>query len=156
MKEKLFLSSYYHDPDYPRGIVFIEFLHEDFKEGTLLKDLYKELIEMKNIKTRQELALESYKLQYSQLSSHDQDMVDMNYRDNAKSESYYYEINEKDPDFGERLVNELSDACLEHIVIAKEDRGWNKFEKKIGLGWVIIELSRDKKAFYNDSFWKIT
>ena len=155
MKEKLFLSSYYHDPDHPCGIVFIEFLHEDFKEGTLLKDLYKELIEMKNIKTKQELALESYKLQYSQLSSHDQDMVDMNYRDNAKAVSYYYEINEKDPDFGERLVNELSEACIEHKVIAK-DRGLNDFENKKYLGWVIIELSRDKTAFYNDSFWKIT
>jgi hypothetical protein len=23
------------------------------------------------------------------------------------------------------------------------------------LGWVIVELSRDKKEFYNDSFWEI-
>ena len=68
MKEKLFLSSYYDDLDHPKGAVLIKFIHEDFKDGTLLKNLHNKLIEMKTIKTKQELALERHKLPFSQLS----------------------------------------------------------------------------------------
>ena len=34
--------------------------------------------------------------------------------------------------------------------------GWDNFLKKHAMGWVIIELSKDKKEFYNDSFWTLT
>tara|TARA_B110000285_G_scaffold221184_1_gene273791 strand:+ start:313 stop:810 length:498 start_codon:yes stop_codon:yes gene_type:complete len=155
MKEKLYLSAYYDDPDYPHGVVLIEFLHEDFKEGTLLKDLYNELIEMKNIKTKQELALEMHKLPFSQISKDQYWDVMHKWKSTASVCGNYYQRIEDDPDFGERYFTELSEACIEHKVIAK-GRDWDDFENKKALGWIEIELSRDKTAFYNDGFWKIS
>ena len=118
--KNLCLSSYYDDPDHPTGIVFLKFEHEDFKNFSLLKDLYIELTG-KNLK---------------------------------KAEGNYYQIISKDPDFGQKLISEIENACNEHTVLAK-DSGWNKFIKNYAIGWVIIELSRDKKELYNDGFWKI-
>ena len=72
-----------------------------------------------------------------------------------KVSSYYFDIQQKDPDFDQRLLDEIKLACTENKVIAK-DYGWDNFLKKHAMGWVIIELSKDKKEFYNDSFWTIT
>jgi hypothetical protein len=36
-----------------------------------------------------------------------------------------------------------------------KDIGWKDFIKMRAMGWVKIEISRDKKEFYNDAFWKI-
>jgi hypothetical protein len=120
MKEKLFLSSYYDDPDHPSGIIAIEFEEENFEKYQLMRDLYEELISS----------------------------------DQKKVSSYYYEVQQEDPNFDQRLVDEINLVCNENIILAK-DRGWDDFQCKKSLGWVIVELSRDKKEFYNDSFWEI-
>tara|TARA_B100001063_G_C16697522_1_gene520681 strand:+ start:28 stop:393 length:366 start_codon:yes stop_codon:yes gene_type:complete len=120
MKEKLFLSTYYDDPDHPSGIVALEFKEENFEKYKLMKDLYEELISS----------------------------------DTKKVTSNYYQVQQEDPDFDQHLVDEINLACKENTILAK-DRGWDNFQFKKYLGWVIVELSRDKKEFYNDSFWKI-
>jgi hypothetical protein len=71
-----------------------------------------------------------------------------------KIDSSYYEIEQKDPDFSQKLLSEISKACEENTILAK-DIGWKDFIKMHAMGWVVIELSRDKKEFYNDAFWKI-
>ena len=71
-----------------------------------------------------------------------------------KIASYYWEIEQKDPGFSQGLLDEISKACEENTILAK-DIGWNKFTKMHAMGWVVVELSRDKNVFYNDGFWKI-
>ena len=68
-----------------------------------------------------------------------------------KVSSYYFDIQHKDPDCDQLLLDEVKLACTENKVISK-DYGWDNFLKKHAMGWVIIELSKDKKEFYNDSF----
>ena len=71
-----------------------------------------------------------------------------------KVSSYYYEIQQDNPNFDQQLLDEIMLACNENKVIAK-DRGWKDFLNKKAMGWVIIELSEDKKEFFNDHFWSI-
>ena len=71
-----------------------------------------------------------------------------------KIERFYYEIEQKDPGFSQKLLSEISKACEENTILAK-DRGWNDFIKMEAMGWVKIELSRDKSEFYNYGFWEI-
>ena len=53
-----------------------------------------------------------------------------------KVSSYYFDIQQKDPDFDQRLLDEIKLACTENKVIAK-DYGWDNFLKKTcdGLGY---------------------
>ena len=48
---KLFLSSYYHDPDHPCGIVVLEFKEENFDKYILIRELYNKLM---NSETKKE------------------------------------------------------------------------------------------------------
>ena len=69
--------------------------------------------------------------------------------------SYYYDLEQKDPSFPQKLFDEILKACSENIVLAK-DHGWNDFTIRKYMGWVIVELSYDKNDFYNDGFWEIS
>ena len=47
-----------------------------------------------------------------------------------KVSSYYFDIQHKDPDFDQRLLDEIKLACTENKVIAK-DYGWVNFLKNM-------------------------
>ena len=44
--------------------------------------------------------------------------------------------------------------CESNTVLANA-RGWKDFSEMKSMGWVVIQLARDKKEFFNDGFWEI-
>ena len=68
--------------------------------------------------------------------------------------SYYYEREQKEIDFGKRLVNEVMQLINSHELLAK-DVGWDNFIQYKYLGWVVLQLSEKKTELYNDSFWDL-
>jgi hypothetical protein len=66
--------------------------------------------------------------------------------------SYYYEREQKEIDFGQRLVNEVLQVIKSQELLAK-DVGWDNFIQHKSLGWVVLQLSEIKTQLYNDSFW---
>ena len=125
MEKELFLSAHYHDPDHPCGIVLLKIINEDFNNYILLKELYEEFIK---------LNLDNNGIKHVS--------------------SYYWEREQKEHDFSQKLFNELNSICESNIVLAK-DIGWKNFSEMKYLGWAVIQIARDKKEFYNDGFWKI-
>jgi len=125
MEEELYLSAYYHDPDHPYGIVLLKIIHEDFNNYILLKELYEEFIKLN---------------------------LDTNERKHVSG--YYWDREQKEHDFSQKLFCELNSMCEDNTILAK-DRGWKDFSEMKYMGWVVIQLARDKKEFFNDGFWEI-
>jgi len=68
--------------------------------------------------------------------------------------SYYFEREQKEIDFGQRLVNEVLQVINSQDLLAN-DVGWDNFIQHKYLGWVVLQLSETKAQLYNDGFWNL-
>jgi len=140
---ELYISFYFYDCDWPYQVALIRCKHEDFEPGSLASVLFAKLnndvIPDSIFASGIEEPRGSYRKEFEDL-------------DIRISGCGFYKEIENDPSFGLKLGNELVSLCKEHTVLGK-GRGYQEVVNNApGMGWMGIEMSRDKRKFFNDSF----